>query len=219
MKHKLKVWDLPTRLFHWMLAAAIVFMWYSAEQGGNLLLWHLRCGVLILALLVFRICWGLWGSDTAKFANFVRGPKQIVRYLKGEITENEQPGHNPVGALMVLALLAAVAVQVTTGLFAPDENTFTNSGYLNSLVSEDTGAAMRKIHIAFFNLLAALAAVHVITILAYKFLKKHNLITPMLTGYKSLEGRLPELRFAGLGKFAAAVAVAVAVVWAVVSVA
>lgn len=157
MKQKIKVWDVPTRLFHWSLVAALAFMWYSAETGGNLLVWHLRCGVLILALLVFRICWGLWGSDTAKFSQFVRGPKQIARYFKGEISENEQPGHNPVGALMVLALLAAVLVQVTTGLFAPDENTFTNSGYLNHLVSDDTGLALRKIHITFFNLLAALA--------------------------------------------------------------
>ncbi len=219
MKQKIKVWDVPTRLFHWSLVAALAFMWYSAETGGNLLVWHLRCGVLILALLVFRICWGLWGSDTAKFSQFVRGPKQIARYFKGEISENEQPGHNPVGALMVLALLAAVLVQVTTGLFAPDENTFTNSGYLNHLVSDDTGLALRKIHITFFNLLAALAAVHVVTILVYKFVKKHNLMTPMLTGYKELEGKLPSLQFAGMGKLMAAVAVAAAVAFAVISMA
>ncbi|WP_416190808.1 cytochrome b/b6 domain-containing protein [Neisseria sp. CCUG12390] len=211
MKQKIKVWDLPTRIFHWTLVLAIAFMWYSGETGGNLLAWHLRCGLLILALVVFRVCWGLWGSDTAKFANFVRGPKQIVRYLKGEITENEQPGHNPLGALMVLALLGAVSVQVVTGLFSPDDNTFIHNGYLNNLVSSDTGAAMRKIHFGFFNVLLALAAVHIITIFAYKFLKKHNLITPMMTGYKELEGKLPLLKFAGSGKLVAALAVALAV--------
>ncbi|QEY24754.1 cytochrome b/b6 domain-containing protein [Neisseria animalis] len=215
MKQKIKVWDLPTRLFHWLLAVAVVFMWYSAQAGGNLLVWHLRCGVLVLALLVFRICWGVWGSDTARFANFVRGPKQMLRYLKGGLSENEQPGHNPVGALMVLALLVAVAVQVTTGLFASDENTFTNNGYLNGWVSADTGSALRTIHIGFFNLLAALAAVHVVTILIYKFVKKHNLITPMLTGYKELEGKLPVLRFAGAGKFALAFTLAAAAAWLV----
>ncbi|MCP1771818.1 cytochrome b [Neisseria perflava] len=217
MKQKIKVWDLPTRLFHWTLAAAVAFMWYSAETGGNLLAWHIRCGALILALLVFRLCWGLWGSDTARFANFVRGPRQIVRYLRGEISENEQLGHNPLGALMVLALLAAVAVQVVTGLFAPDENTFMHSGYLNHLVSDSTGNALRKIHIGLFNLLAVLAVLHIVTILVYKFLKKHDLIKPMITGYKELEGKLPVLKFAGAKALAAAVAVAAIVVWLVVN--
>lgn len=212
MKQKIRVWDLPTRIFHWTLVVAIAFMWFSAEVGGNLLAWHLRCGLFILALVIFRICWGLWGSDTARFTQFVKGPAQIKRYLKGEITENEQPGHNPLGALMVLALLAAVLIQVITGLFSPDDNTFLNHGYLNGLVSESTGMALRKIHFAFFNVLLILAAVHVGTILAYKFLKKHNLITPMLTGYKELEGKVPVLKFAGTIPFAAAVLVALVVI-------
>lgn len=212
MKQKLKVWDLPTRLFHWTLVLAVAFMWYSAETGGNLLIWHLRVGLLILGLIVFRICWGLWGSDTSRFANFVRGPGQIVRYLKGEIGENEQPGHNPLGALMVLALLAAVLFQVTTGLFANDENTFTNSGYLNGLAGDDLGGTLRTVHVTFFNVLLGLIGIHVATIFIYKFLKKHDLIKPMITGYKSIEGKLPALSFAGGGKLAAALAVAAAVV-------
>lgn len=215
MKQKLKVWDLPTRLFHWSLVLAIAFMWYSAEEGGNLLVWHLRVGLFILGLVVFRICWGFWGSETARFASFVRGPGQIARYIKGGISENEQPGHNPLGALMVLALLAAVLFQVLTGLFASDENTFANSGYLNSLVGEDTGSAVRTVHITFFNVLLALICVHVATILGYRFLKKHDLITPMITGFKRLEGRLPVLAFAGGGRFLAAVAVAAAAAAAV----
>ena len=107
-KQKLKVWDAPTRLFHWLLVLALAFMWYSGETGGNLMAWHLRCGVFILGLVVFRLCWGFWGSDTARFAQFVKGPAQIRRYLGGQLSENEQPGHNPLGALMVLALLAAL---------------------------------------------------------------------------------------------------------------
>ncbi|SAY50469.1 cytochrome b/b6 domain-containing protein [Neisseria weaveri] len=208
MKQKLKVWDLPTRIFHWTLAASIVFMWYSAETGGSWLEWHLRAGLLVLGLIIFRICWGFFGSDTAKFSHFVRGPSQIIRYTQGKISENEQPGHNPVGALMVLALLAAVAFQATTGLFAADENTFVNNGYLNSLVSEETGSTARRIHILFFNILAGLAGIHIATILIYKFVKKHNLITPMITGYKYLEGKLPVLNFAGIGKLIAAIAAA-----------
>ncbi len=212
MKQKLKVWDLPTRLFHWTLVLAVAFMWYSAETGGNLLIWHLRVGLLIMGLIVFRICWGLWGSDTSRFANFVRGPGQIARYLKGSISENEQPGHNPLGALMVLALLAALLFQVTTGLFANDENTFTNSGYLNGLVGDDLGSTFRTLHVTFFNVLLTLIGIHIVTILIYKFLKKHDLVRPMFTGYKSIEGKLPALTFAGGAKLTAALVVAAAIV-------
>lgn len=211
MKQKVKVWDLPTRLFHWSLVLSVAFMWFSAEEGGDWLVWHLRCGLFILALLVFRVCWGLWGSDTARFAQFVK-PAQIGRYLSGRLNENEQPGHNPLGALMVLALLGALFFQVGTGLFAADGNTFTNPGYLNSLVSEDSGDAIRSLHMQFFNVLLALVAVHVFTIFFYKIFKKHNLITPMITGYKYLEGKTADLKFAGVGKFIAAAAIALAVV-------
>lgn len=213
MKQKLKVWDLPTRLFHWLLAASIAFMWFSAEQGGSLMTWHLRCGLFIFALIVFRICWGLWGSDTARFARFFK-PWLIGRYLKGEMTENEQPGHNPLGAMMVVALIGAVLFQVGTGLLASDENSFTYNGYLSSLAG-DASAAFQKIHVTFFNLLLILVAVHVITILIYKFLKKKDLIRPMLTGYKELEGKLPVLRFAGAGRLLLALAVAAGAVFAV----
>lgn len=216
MKQKLKVWDLPTRLFHWTLVLAVAFMWYSGETGGSLMAWHLRCGLLILALVVFRICWGFWGSDTARFGSFVRGPQHIKRYLNGSLTESEQPGHNPLGALMVLALLAALLVQLVSGLFASDENMWLYNGYLNGLVGESAGTAARNIHVAFFNLLLALIAVHVLTILVYKFVKKHDLIKPMLTGYKELEGGVPELEFAGLGKLAMAVVSAALIVAMVV---
>lgn len=211
IKQKLKVWDLPTRIFHWCLLPAMIFMWYSAEQGGNWLVWHLRCGLFILALLVFRICWGFWGSETARFKQFVK-PTQIGRYLKGGLSENEQPGHNPLGALMVLALIGALLFQVTTGLFAADENTFLNSGYLNSLVSSDMGSTLRSIHMAFFNVLLAFIVVHISTVLIYKFVKKHDLIKPMITGYKELSGQLPQLQFAGNKPLLVALAVALFVV-------
>lgn len=214
MKQKIKVWDLPTRLFHWILAASIVFMWYSGEQGGDWMAWHLRCGLLIAGLVVFRICWGIWGSDTARFSQFFK-PGQIGRYVKGDLTENEQPGHNPLGALMVVALIAAVLFQVTTGLLSSDENTFIYNGYLNNLAG-DAGADFRKLHMLFFNVLLGLIGVHVLAVLLYRLVKKHNLVVPMLTGYKRIEGRLPDLKFAGATKFAAAVAVAAAVVFAVI---
>lgn len=217
MKQKIKVWDAPTRLFHWGLALAIPFMWYSADTGGNWLAWHLRVGLLILGLWLFRLCWGLWGSDTARFSQFVRGPAHIRRYLAGDITENEQPGHNPLGALMVLALLAALAIQLLSGLFAADENTFTHSGFLNGWVSEDTGSRMRSLHVNFFWILLGLIALHVSAVLFYRLVKRVNLIHPMLSGHKYLVGQVTPLAFASWPRLLLAVAVATAAVWWVAS--
>ena len=185
------------------LALGLIGRIYVVQRAG----WRRNAG-LALALRTA-------GGDTARFSQFVRGPSSIRRYLQGSLTENEQPGHNPLGALMVIALIAAVLLQVTTGLFAADENTFTNSGYLNHLVSSETGSLMRKIHVNFFNLLAALAGLHIVTVLAYKFLKKKDLIRPMISGYKHIEGQTVALKFASAAKLIAALVVAVAAVAAI----
>ena len=213
MKQKIKVWDAPTRLFHWLLVLLMGFMWYSATQGGDMLVWHLRGGLLMLALVVFRLCWGIWGSDTAKFCRFVRPFSEIRRYTQGRMSEDELVGHNPLGALMVIALLAALVFQTATGLFAADENTFTNSGFLNHLVSEHAGTLARKIHVNFFNVLAVLAGVHIAAVLLYRFVKKQDLITPMINGFKTIDAKQPKL--AGMGQLFAALLVAIALVCAV----
>lgn len=213
MKQKIKVWDVPTRLFHWLLVLLMGFMWYSATQGGDMLVWHLRGGLLMLALVVFRLCWGIWGSDTAKFSRFVRPFSEIRLYTQGQMSEDELVGHNPLGALMVIALLAALVFQTATGLFAADENTFTNSGFLNHLVSEHAGTLARKIHVNFFNILAVLAAVHIAAVLLYRFVKKQDLITPMINGFKTIDVQQPKL--AGMGQLLAALSVAIVLVCAV----
>ena len=213
MKQKIKVWDAPTRLFHWLLVLLMGFMWYSATRGGDMLVWHLRGGLLMLALVVFRLCWGIWGSDTAKFSRFVRPSSEIRRYTQGQMSEAELVGHNPLGALMVIALLAALVFQTATGLFAADENTFTNSGFLNHLVSEHTGTLVRKIHVNFFNILAVLAGVHIAAVVLYRFVKKQDLITPMINGYKTIDAKQPKL--VGMGQLFAALLVAIALVCAV----
>lgn len=213
MKQKIKVWDAPTRLFHWLLVLLMGFMWYSATQGGDMLVWHLRGGLLMLALVVFRLCWGIWGSDTAKFSRFVRPFSEIRHYTQGRMSEDELVGHNPLGALMVIALLAALVFQTATGLFAADENTFTNSGFLNHLVSEHAGTLARKIHVNFFNVLAVLAGVHIAAVLLYRFVKKQDLITPMINGFKTIDAKQPKL--AGVGQLFAALLVAIALVYAV----
>lgn len=213
MKQKIKVWDAPTRLFHWLLVLLMGFMWYSATQGGDMLVWHLRGGLLMLALVVFRLCWGIWGSDTAKFCRFVRPFSEIRPYTQGRMSEDELVGHNPLGALMVIALLAALVFQTATGLFAADENTFTNSGFLNHLVSEHAGTLARKIHVNFFNVLAVLAGVHIAAVLLYRFVKKQDLITPMMSGFKTIDAQQPKL--AGMGQLLAALLVAIVLVCAI----
>lgn len=213
MKQKIKVWDAPTRLFHWLLVLLMGFMWYSATQGGDMLVWHLRGGLLMLALVVFRLCWGIWGSDTAKFSRFVRPFSEIRCYTQGQMSEDKLVGHNPLGALMVIALLVALVFQTATGLFAADENTFTNSGFLNHLVSEHAGTLARKIHVNFFNVLAVLAGVHIAAVLLYRFVKKQNLITPMINGFKTIDAQQPKL--AGMGQLFAALLVAIVLVCAV----
>lgn len=196
---KVKVWDLPTRLFHWTLVASIIFMFISAKHGGVWLLWHLRCGLFLLALILFRIIWGFIGSDTARFTQFIKTPKHIIRYIKGEITENEQPGHNPLGALMVVALIFGVLFQILTGLFSPDENSYIYGGYLSKFAG-NIASDIRSVHIIFAQILMILAIIHVIVVLFYRFFKRHNLITPMLTGNKYLNEPLPQLKFASIIK-------------------
>lgn len=178
-----------------------------------MLVWHLRGGLLMLALVAFRLCWGIWGSDTAKFSRFVRPFSEIRRYTQGQMSEAELVGHNPLGALMVIALLAALVFQTATGLFAADENTFTNSGFLNHLVSEHAGTLARKIHVNFFNILAVLVGVHIAAVLLYRFVKKQDLITPMMSGFKIIDAKQPKL--AGMGQLLAALLVAIALVCAV----
>jgi len=115
MKVRRTVWDLPTRIFHWLLAVLILFSWWSVKNHHTD--WHIWSGIAILTALIFRILWGLFGSSTARFANFVRGRASVRAYLRGEWTGT---GHTPLGALSVVALLAAVSVQVGLGLVAQD---------------------------------------------------------------------------------------------------
>ncbi len=196
---KIKVWDLPTRLFHWSLVASVIFMFISAKQGGIWLQWHLRCGLFLLSLILFRIVWGFIGSDTAKFTQFVRSPKHILRYIKGKLPENEQPGHNPLGALMVLALLLILLLQIVTGLFSPDENSYVYSGYLSKIAGSNA-SKIRNIHLVIANVLMLLVAIHFATIVFYRIFKRHNLITPMITGNKKLQEPVPSLKFASIVK-------------------
>src|SRR5438067_2364360 len=114
-----RVWDLPVRLFHWVLVALVVFSFTTGKLGGNWLRWHMYSGYLILTLVLFRIAWGVIGSDTARFAGFIRGPSHVVRYARSLLGGPPQfhAGHNPLGGLMVVLMLALLLLQASTGLF------------------------------------------------------------------------------------------------------
>ena len=205
---KVYVWDLPIRLFHWLLVGCVVGAFVTAKIGGNAMVWHGRLGLAIVGLLAFRLVWGLVGSTYARFAAFVRGPAAIRAYLNGAW---QGQGHNPLGALSVLALLGILTAQATTGLFSNDDIAF--SGYLVPLVGSDLSGEITSFHRLLEKVLMLLVVLHIGAIGFYARVKKHNLVKPMLTGWA--DGQ-PE-QFARGGKptaLALAVLIAVAVAWA-----
>lgn len=176
-KSAVSVWDLPTRLFHWLLVILIGLSWWSAET--RTMEWHYRSGLAILGLIVFRIVWGLIGSSTARFSQFVRLPGAALDYLRGKA--QDKAGHNPLGGYSVILLLAVIAAQVSGGLFASDTDGL-ESGPMSFLVSYETSRAITELHEEGFNLLLGLIGLHVLAILFYRFVRRRNLVTPMITG-------------------------------------
>lgn len=181
------VWDLPTQLFHWLLAALLGFSWWSVKTGHKD--WHIWSGCAILSLLVFRLLWGFVGSSTARFANFVRGPRSVGDYVTGKWVGR---GHNPLGALSVVALLLAVAVQVGLGLVAEDADGL-YAGPLYRLVSSDTSDLARDVHELWFNVVLVLVVLHVAAIIFYR-LKGRRLTLPMITGRAPLDPGVQPMR-------------------------
>ncbi len=185
-----RVWDLPTRTFHWLLAAAFVGSVVTAKAG--FIVWHFRLGCLVLALLVFRVLWGLVGGRWSRFASFIYAPATLARYLRGQAAPGARldVGHSPTGALSVFALLGLLIVQVGTGLVADDE--IANQGPLNRYVSSDTVLAATSWHKSYGQyLLMALVLLHVLAIVWYLVKKRVNLVQPMFSGDKLLPADTP----------------------------
>jgi cytochrome b len=206
---RVRVWDLPTRLFHWVLAVCVIFSVVSAQIGGNAMAWHFRSGYVVFTLLVFRLLWGLIGGRWSRFASFVYAPSTIVRYLRGQHRAGEHldVGHNPLGAFSVFGLLALLALQVGTGLFADDE--IANTGPLIKLVSGSTSLALTKWHKLFGQwLIITLVVLHVAAIVYYRTRKKVDLIGPMIHGDKPLVGDVPAAIDSGRTRLLALVLVA-----------
>ncbi|MEA2738972.1 MAG: hypothetical protein QOH05_2279 [Acetobacteraceae bacterium] len=178
----IKVWDLPVRLFHWAIVVLLFFAWGTQEY--NHMEWHVWIGYTILTLLLFRIAWGFVGSDTARFARFLRSPVAVLRHL-AHIHRREadrEIGHNAAGGWMVLVMLALIGVQAGTGLFSNDDaNT---EGPLMHLVGKDQGDWFSHIHSLNFKAIEAVIVLHVLAIVTYAVLKRQNLVRPMVTGTK-----------------------------------
>ncbi|MDX5363300.1 MAG: cytochrome b/b6 domain-containing protein [Pseudazoarcus pumilus] len=208
-EHIIKVWDLPTRLFHWSLAMLVVAAVVTVKIGGNAMLWHGRIGLAIVGLVVFRIAWGVVGSTYARFTDFVPGPRAIRDYLAGRW---DGVGHNPLGALSVLALLGVVAFQVGTGLFSNDDIAF--NGPLVPAVSSDTSGWLSGLHRQGEWFLYGLVVLHVAAVLYYVRARRDDILTPMITGRKRVEGEHREARGGGVAAFVIALTVALGAVWA-----
>jgi cytochrome b len=206
----MRVWDLPTRLFHWALAALVATSWLSAQLDAMAL--HFLSGYALLAGLLFRLVWGVAGSETARFSAFLRSPLAGFRHLRGLLTPevDNEVGHNAAGGWMVLIMLALLCVQTGTGLFANDDALL--EAPLAKYVGKHASDVLSEIHSVNANLILAAVAVHLTAIAAYAWGKRQNLLRPMITGKKKLPAatRAPRMRSSALA--AAILAVSAAVV-------
>jgi len=182
------IWDLPVRLFHWLLAALVGFMWLSGKQGW--LEWHMWSGYAILSLLIFRVIWGFVGSDTARFMYFLKSPIEALRHL-AQITRREpdtEMGHNAAGGWMVVGLLGLLLAQVITGLGSNDDISI--EGPLARMVGKSWSDWMTSQHHFLFKIVQIAIALHVAAIIVYAVLKRHDLVRPMITGKKRMPGAM-----------------------------
>jgi cytochrome b len=179
------VWDLPTRLFHWLLLICVILSFATGNIGGNVMEYHMLSGYAILVLLIFRLAWGFFGSPTARFSSFVKGPATVLSHLGMLLqkkTETPYLGHNPLGGWSIVAMLLILFIQVVTGLFANDD--ILTEGPLYVWVSKETSNMLTWVHLINRFVLVALIAIHIFAVFFYFFFKRENLIRPMITGMK-----------------------------------
>ncbi|RCX06884.1 cytochrome b/b6 domain-containing protein [Extensimonas vulgaris] len=193
MAYTVRVWDLPTRLFHWALVLCVVGLVVTGEVGDNAMVWHFRFGYTVLALLLFRLAWGFVGGYWSRFGTFLSSPARALRYLRGIHEPTDMVGHNPLGAWSVLAMLLLLAAQVGSGLMSDDEIAF--AGPLTRFVSGATVELATAYHTEVGKvLLLALVTLHVLAIVFYTVKKKQKLVPPMLHGDKQLPTPAPAAR-------------------------
>lgn len=188
-----RVWDLPTRIFHWSLLVCVIGLVITGNVGGNWMVWHFRMGYCVLTLLLFRIVWGLVGGRWSRFASFIYAPGTVMAYLQGRGKPEHSVGHNPLGAGSVFALLFFLLMQVATGLISDDE--IANQGPLSKFVSNARVGLATWYHKDVGKIiLIVLVLLHVAAIMYYRTKKKEDLIGPMLKGDKQLAFDAPASR-------------------------
>jgi cytochrome b len=210
---KVRVWDVPVRLFHWTLIGLFAFSWWSGENHE--MEWHRTSGLAILALLLFRLFWGLAGSRTARFAQFIKGPGTVLAYLRKAADEQATDGHNPLGGWSVAALLLVLLTLVTAGLFSVDVDGL-ESGPLAEYLSFDGGRTAAEIHEIAFKAALTLIGLHISAILFYQCLVGRDLLLPMITGRRERESgeEVEDVRWSP-ARAAVGLVVIVLIVWAV----
>jgi cytochrome b len=207
MANKVRVWDLPTRLFHWTLVACIPALAISGYRGGGAMEWHARLGYAVLTLLLFRIVWGFVGGRWSRFASFLYSPSSVVNYLRGQPHPDHLVGHNPLGAGSVFLMLGFLLAQVATGLVGDDDSSFT--GPLNKFVTNARGLAATWYHKRIGQwVIVGLVLLHVAAVLYYLLKQKNNLIKPMLHGDKTNVGTAAPSRDDTLSRLVALVVLA-----------
>ena len=172
------IWDWPTRCFHWALALLIVVLFITGKLGGNWMEWHAKSGYAVLGLIAFRLCWGAVGSTTARFSSFVRGPKTILCWIRGGAVSHV--GHNPLGALSVVAMITLIGVQAVTGLFANDD--IMTEGPYATAVGKENSDLVTKIHKINSNVIAGFTILHLLAIVAHSVRKGRGMVMAMVTG-------------------------------------
>ena len=217
---RIRVWDLPTRLFHWLLVGLVVALVVTGKKGGLTEMdVHKVCGYAVLVLVLFRLAWGFVGSTHSRFADFVRGPGAILGYVRGLFRRDHAspPGHNPAGGMVMVVMLLVLLAQASTGLFANDD-IFTE-GPLAAKVGKELSDRLTGLHHDGAHAIVVLVALHVAAAFGYLLVKKENLIGPMITGKKTVpaDSRTAEGRFASPWLALAIVGLAAAVVFGVVS--
>lgn len=212
---RVRVWDLPTRLFHWSMALAVLGLLVTGQVGGNAMNWHFRFGQAVLALLLWRLAWGLVGGHWSRFARFLYGPSALIAYLRGRSPTLHSVGHSPLGALSVWAILLVLAAQVGSGLMTDDEIAF--FGPLVPLVSGDWVSTATRWHKNVGQwLVLGLVLLHLGALLVYRLRGHPPLVTPMITGDKLLDTPAPASRDDAVTRCVAAallIAAGLAVTW------
>ena len=186
----IRVWDLPTRIFHWALAFCVFGLLITGFSGGDAMPWHYRFGYSVLTLVLFRLVWGVTGGKWSRFASFLYAPSSIIRYFKGQSDPLHSVGHNPLGAFSVFAMLVMLLAQVSTGLISDDE--ISAAGPLTKFVSNATVSLASSYHVTIGKIVVIfLVVTHLVAIVFYLYKKRENLIKPMLHGDKLLPANTP----------------------------